>query len=144
RGCGYGLHIGFPADGWLVRHAAIAGRAQHHHVRRHHRSGVRQGRRFMAARQCFQPYSACRRARLCRPVHASVPAAPEKNVMRYLRGFSLPAYFWLFIAYLFAPILVMAAMGLRDSAFIAFPITKWTTHWYADMVFDREMLSALV
>lgn len=64
--------------------------------------------------------------------------------MRYLRGFSLPAYFWLFIAYLFAPILVMAAMGFRDSAFIAFPITKWTTHWYADMVFDREMLSALL
>lgn len=63
--------------------------------------------------------------------------------MNAIRRLGLPVYFWLFVIYLFAPIVVMAAMGLRDSNFVAFPITKWTTHWYADVLVDREILGSL-
>lgn len=56
---------------------------------------------------------------------------------------ALPIWFWLFVAYLFVPLLVMAAMGFRDSNFVAFPIQSWTTRWYASVVADREILGAL-
>jgi len=55
----------------------------------------------------------------------------------------LPAVFWAFVVYLFLPLIVMALMGFRDSKFVAFPINKWTTHWYQDVLFDREILEAL-
>lgn len=56
---------------------------------------------------------------------------------------ALPVWFWLFVAYLFLPLFVMAAMGFRDSNFIAFPIQQWTTQWYRDVLSDAEILSAL-
>lgn len=56
---------------------------------------------------------------------------------------SLSAVFWLFVVYLFAPLLVMAAMGLRDASFVAFPIEKWTTRWYREVLFDRAILASL-
>ncbi len=55
----------------------------------------------------------------------------------------LALWFWLFVAYLFAPLVVMAAMGFRDSNFVAFPIEKWTTRWYADVLTDREYRGSL-
>lgn len=60
-----------------------------------------------------------------------------------LREFALPGLFWLFVAYLFLPLLVMAAMGFRDSNFVAFPIHSWTTKWYAEVLLDRHILEAL-
>lgn len=60
------------------------------------------------------------------------------------RAYALPAIFWAFVVYLFLPLIVMAAMGLRDSKFVAFPIHKWTTHWYRDVLFDREILESLL
>lgn len=56
---------------------------------------------------------------------------------------ALPIWFWLFVVYLFLPLFVMAAMGFRDSNFIAFPIHQWTTRWYGDVLADAEILSAL-
>lgn len=56
---------------------------------------------------------------------------------------ALPIWFWLFVAYLFLPLVVMAAMGFRDSNFIAFPIQQWTTGWYRSVLADEEILSAL-
>lgn len=55
----------------------------------------------------------------------------------------LTTWFWLFVAYLFVPLLVIAVMGFRDSSFVAFPIERWTTSWYAGVLADREIVSAL-
>jgi len=55
----------------------------------------------------------------------------------------LPGVFWLFVAYLFTPLLVMAAMGFRDSNFVAFPIQSWTTDWYREVLFDRAIQDSL-
>jgi spermidine/putrescine transport system permease protein len=58
-------------------------------------------------------------------------------------GWALPLWFWLFVAYLFLPLGVMALMGFRDSNFVAFPIQTWTSRWYAGVLADREMLAAI-
>ena len=63
--------------------------------------------------------------------------------MRALRRLSLPTVFWLFVLYLFTPLVVMAAMGFRNSNFVAFPIQSWTTEWYREMLFDRDIRKAL-
>lgn len=63
--------------------------------------------------------------------------------MRHASKYALPIWFWLFVLYLFLPLLVMAAMGLRDSNFVAFPIHEWTTRWYRTVLADREILSSL-
>ena len=63
-------------------------------------------------------------------------------MMRFHR-LVLPAYFWLFILYLFTPLLVIGIMGFRDSNFVSFPITKWTTDWYREILFDRDIQSSL-
>lgn len=63
--------------------------------------------------------------------------------MRTLRRLSLPLVFWLFVAYLFTPLLVMAAMGFRDANFVAFPIHRWTTDWYRDVLSDRDIRASL-
>lgn len=63
--------------------------------------------------------------------------------MRMLGRLALPAYFWLFVAYLFLPLMVMAAVGFRDSNFVAFPIQAWTTRWYQSVVFQRDIMSSI-
>lgn len=63
--------------------------------------------------------------------------------MRRFGRFALPFYFWLFTAWLFLPLFVMAAMGFRDSNFVAFPIHAWTTEWYRSVLSDREIISSL-
>ena len=63
--------------------------------------------------------------------------------MNLIRRMALPGLFWLFVAYLFLPLVVMAAMGFRDSNFVAFPIQSWTTQWYRDVLFDRDILASL-
>lgn len=63
--------------------------------------------------------------------------------MMRLRPFALPAFFWLFVAYLFIPIIVMALMGFRDSNFVAFPIHSWTTRWYQRVLFDKDIVQSL-
>ncbi|QZZ36954.1 ABC transporter permease [Nitratireductor kimnyeongensis] len=60
-----------------------------------------------------------------------------------LRNLALPGLFWLFVAYLFLPLFVMAAMGFRDSNFVAFPIHSWTTKWYSEVLLDRDVMEAL-
>ncbi len=63
--------------------------------------------------------------------------------MTGLRRIALPGFFWLFVAYLFTPLLVMAAMGFRDSNFVAFPIQSWTTEWYREVLLDRAIQDSL-
>ncbi|WP_127145439.1 ABC transporter permease [Pelagibacterium montanilacus] len=64
-------------------------------------------------------------------------------MMRLLGRIALPVYFWLFVAWLFVPLFVMAAMGFRDSNFVAFPIQSWTTDWYRSVIEDREIMASL-
>ena len=63
--------------------------------------------------------------------------------MRSLGRLALPVYFWLFVGYLFLPLMVMAAVGFRDSNFVAFPIQAWTTRWYQSVVFQRDIMSSI-
>jgi len=63
--------------------------------------------------------------------------------MNRVSAAALPVWFWVFVAYLFLPLFVMAAMGFRDSNFIAFPIHQWTARWYGEVLADAEILSAL-
>ena len=63
--------------------------------------------------------------------------------MNRLRKYALPTFFWIFVLYLFLPLIIMAIMGLRDSKFVYFPIHKWTTHWYREVLFDRDILESL-
>lgn len=63
--------------------------------------------------------------------------------MRVLGRLALPVYFWLFVAYLFLPLIIMAAVGFRDSNFVAFPIQSWTTRWYQSVIFQRDIMSSL-
>lgn len=63
--------------------------------------------------------------------------------MTRFQRLALPTYFWLFILYLFLPLIVIAIMGFRDSNFVSFPITKWTTDWYREVLFDRDIQASL-
>lgn len=63
--------------------------------------------------------------------------------MTALRNLALPGIFWLFVLYLFTPLLVMAVMGFRDSNFVAFPIQAWTSDWYREVLFDRDIKESL-
>lgn len=56
---------------------------------------------------------------------------------------ALPVYFWLFIAYLFLPLTIMAAVGFRDSNFVAFPIQIWTTRWYQSVILERDIVDSI-
>lgn len=57
-------------------------------------------------------------------------------------GIGLSALYWAFVLYLFVPILVMVAMGFKDSRFIGFPIEAWTLRWYVAVVQDAPMMTA--
>lgn len=62
---------------------------------------------------------------------------------RLVGRMALPVYFWLFLAYLFLPLMVTAAVGFRDSNFVAFPVQSWTTRWYRTVLLDRDIVSSL-
>lgn len=64
-------------------------------------------------------------------------------MIKLIGRIALPTYFWIFVAWLFLPLAVMAAMGFRDSNFVAFPIQSWTTDWYRSVLTDREMSASL-
>jgi len=45
-----------------------------------------------------------------------------------------------FVVYVFVPLLLMIAMGFKDSRFIGFPITSWTLDWYSGVFEDTEVM----
>jgi spermidine/putrescine transport system permease protein len=52
----------------------------------------------------------------------------------------MSGYFWLLVAFLYAPIAVVVLFSLNDSTIAAFPLTDWpTTEWYR-RAFDNEVL----
>lgn len=56
----------------------------------------------------------------------------------------LPIFFWAFVVYLFVPLVLMIAMGFKDSRFIGFPINAVTFDWYLSVFEDTEVITTFV
>ncbi|MEM8856126.1 MAG: ABC transporter permease [Pseudomonadota bacterium] len=54
----------------------------------------------------------------------------------------LSVVFWAFVVYLFVPLVLMVLMGFKDSRFIGFPITAWTTDWYVGVFEDGDVMAS--
>lgn len=59
------------------------------------------------------------------------------------RGGGLLAYALFYLAFLYAPVLFLPLFSFNQSVFIAFPLSGFTTQWYAQMLADDAMLKAL-
>jgi spermidine/putrescine transport system permease protein len=58
-------------------------------------------------------------------------------------GGGLAIYAALYVAFLYVPVLLLPLFSFNDSAFIAFPLSGFTTKWYAAMAADEDMRAAL-
>jgi spermidine/putrescine transport system permease protein len=58
-------------------------------------------------------------------------------------GSGLAIYAVLYLAFLYVPVLLLPLFSFNDSAFIAFPLSGFTTKWYAAMAGDEDMRAAL-
>ncbi|MBN9588075.1 MAG: spermidine/putrescine ABC transporter [Alphaproteobacteria bacterium 64-11] len=61
-----------------------------------------------------------------------------------MRKHALLLYAFAYLAFLYVPVLVLPIFSFNDSQFIAFPLTGFTTRWYAALGADSAMLHALV
>jgi len=59
------------------------------------------------------------------------------------RGGGLLAYALCYLAFLYVPVLFLPLFSFNRSVFIAFPLSGFTTQWYAQMLADDAMLRAL-
>ena len=55
----------------------------------------------------------------------------------------LAIYAFAYLAFLYVPVLLLPLFSFNDSLFIAFPLTGFTTKWYAAMAQDADMRAAL-
>jgi len=62
--------------------------------------------------------------------------------MRRFRGLSI--YAVVYLAFLYGPILILPIFAFNDSRIVAFPLTGFTTQWFADMWSDPNLRVALV
>ena len=62
---------------------------------------------------------------------------------RHDGGRGLAIYALAYLAFLYVPVLLLPLFSFNDSAFIAFPLSGFTTKWYAAMAADEEMRAAL-
>ncbi|WP_299815094.1 ABC transporter permease [uncultured Jannaschia sp.] len=56
----------------------------------------------------------------------------------------LRGYVLLFLAFLYAPILLLPVFAFNDGTAIAFPLNGFTTRWFAEMTQSRELHAALL
>lgn len=59
------------------------------------------------------------------------------------RNYWLLGYAVLYLAFLYVPVLFLPLFSFNDSVFIAFPLSGFTTKWYAQMLADEAMHTAL-
>ena len=59
------------------------------------------------------------------------------------RGKALAIYALAYLAFLYVPVLLLPLFSFNDSPFIAFPLTGFTTKWYAALAQDEDMRAAL-
>jgi spermidine/putrescine transport system permease protein len=62
---------------------------------------------------------------------------------RTARGAWLTGYAILYLAFLYVPVALLPLFSFNNSLFIAFPLSGFTTKWYAEMAADRDMHAAL-
>ncbi|WP_308916698.1 ABC transporter permease [Jannaschia sp. LMIT008] len=55
----------------------------------------------------------------------------------------LRAYVWLFLAFLYAPILLLPVFAFNDGTVIAFPLDGFTTRWFGRLTTNTELHAAL-
>ena len=56
----------------------------------------------------------------------------------------LRTYAFLFLAFLYIPVLFLPLFSFNDSLYIAFPLKAFTTEWYAQMLANQPMHAALM
>ena len=59
------------------------------------------------------------------------------------KSHGLLVYALAYLAFLYVPVLLLPLFSFNDSLFIAFPLTGFTTKWYAEMLADEDMHAAL-
>ena len=59
------------------------------------------------------------------------------------RGTGLRAYAIFYLAFLYVPVLFLPLFSFNNSMFIAFPLSGFTTGWYAQMLADTAIHRAL-
>jgi spermidine/putrescine transport system permease protein len=62
---------------------------------------------------------------------------------RHRGGRWLLVYAFAYVAFLYSPVVLLPLFSFNDSVFIAFPLSGFTTRWYAEMAADRAMHAAL-
>jgi spermidine/putrescine transport system permease protein len=67
-----------------------------------------------------------------------------RSVSRRRPGYGLFAYAVLYLAFLYVPVALLPLFSFNDSLFIAFPLSGFTTKWYAEMAADQAMHTALL
>ena len=60
-----------------------------------------------------------------------------------MKNRSLAFYAFAYLAFLYVPVLVLPVFSFNNSEFIAFPLSGFTTRWYAALAGDTAMLHAL-
>jgi len=61
-----------------------------------------------------------------------------------MKSKTLSAYAFAYLAFLYVPVLVLPIFSFNDSQFIAFPLSGFTTRWYAGLAADSAMQHALI
>jgi spermidine/putrescine transport system permease protein len=65
------------------------------------------------------------------------------NATAERRDRGLTIYALAYLAFLYIPVLLLPLFSFNDSLFIAFPLTGFTTKWYAALAADEDMRTAL-
>ena len=60
-----------------------------------------------------------------------------------MRSRVFPAYAVAYLIFLYAPIALLPIFAFNDSVVIAFPLSGFTTNWFAEMWADQQMFNAL-
>jgi spermidine/putrescine transport system permease protein len=60
-----------------------------------------------------------------------------------MKNRALTLYAFAYLAFLYVPVLVLPVFSFNNSEFIAFPLSGFTTRWYANLAGDSAMLHAL-
>ena len=66
--------------------------------------------------------------------HASSPARGGRGLLIYAV---------VYVAFLYAPVVLLPLFSFNDSIFIRFPLSGFTTRWYREMAADQAMQAAL-
>jgi spermidine/putrescine transport system permease protein len=71
-------------------------------------------------------------------------AGGQERSLRWMGQAVLTVYFWAFVVFLFAPLVVLVVFAFNQSMTPTLPITGWTTHWFHQAFSDTELTGALL